>query len=216
MSARPNGLMKKSPALYNKISAPVLTNITLETGGLNTGDVYPTPLPDLFAGTQLTLVGRYRGDASNLSFTLKGQVNGTEQTFVYSGLNFPGRAGGEAFIARLWATRRIGDLLNSIRLNGENTELVDSVVKLSVRYGIITPYTSFLIDEDDILTAQKGGNRAEAAFEQQAQTLSTDKTGSAIRECCADASAGMANAAAPGIPTHCSPPNADHDCRPVR
>lgn len=183
-------------SLYNKISAPVLTNITLETGGLNTGDVYPaTPLPDLFAGTQLTLVGRYRGDASNLSFTLKGQVNGTEQTFVYSGLNFPGRAGGEAFIARLWATRRIGDLLNSIRLNGENKELIDSVVKLSVRYGIITPYTSFLITENDILTAD-GRNRAEAAFQQEAQTLSTDKTGSAAVSA-ADASSGLANAAAP-------------------
>ncbi len=183
-------------SLYNKISAPVLTNITLETGGLNTGDVYPAqPLPDLFAGTQLTLVGRYRGDASNLSFTLKGQVNGKEQTFVYSGLNFPATAGGDSFIARLWATRRIGDLLNSIRLNGENKELIDSVVSLSVRYGIITPYTSFLITENDILTAD-GRDRAQAAFEQEAQTLSTDKTGSAAVSA-ADTSSGMANAAAP-------------------
>ncbi len=182
-------------SLYNKISAPVLTNITLETGGLNTSDVYPAaPLPDLFAGTQLTLVGRYRGDASNLSFTLKGKVNGEDQTFVYSGLNFPARAGGESYIARLWATRRIGDLLNSIRLNGENKELVDSVVSLSVRYGIITPYTSFLITEDDILTAD-GRDRAEAAFEQQAQTLSSEKTGAAAVSA-ADASAGLANAAA--------------------
>ncbi len=180
-------------SLYNKISAPVLTNITLETGGLNTGDVYPAqPLPDLFAGAQLTLVGRYRGDASNLSFTLKGQVNGKDQTFVYSGLNFPARAGGDSFIARLWATRRIGDLLNSIRLNGENKELIDSVVSLSVRYGIITPYTSFLITEDDILSAD-GRDRAQAAFEQEAQTLSTDKTGSAAVSA-ADTSAGMANA----------------------
>ena len=183
-------------SLYNKISAPVLTNITLETGGLNTADVYPTtPLPDLFAGTQLTLVGRYRGDSSNLSFTLKGQVNGKDQTFVYSGLNFPGRAGGDSFIARLWATRRIGDLLNNIRLNGENKELVDSVVTLSVRYGIITPYTSFLITENDILTAD-GQNRAQDAFRQEAQTLSQDKTGSAAVSA-ADASAGMANASAP-------------------
>ncbi len=183
-------------SLYNKISAPVLTNITLETGGLNTDDVYPTtPLPDLFAGTQLTLVGRYRGDASNLSFTLKGQVNGKDQTFVYSGLNFPARAGGDSFIARLWATRRIGDLLNSIRLNGENKELIDSVVSLSLRYGIITPYTSFLITENDILTAD-GQNRAENAFQEQAQTLSQDKTGAAAVSA-ADASAGMANASAP-------------------
>lgn len=182
-------------SLYNKISAPVLTNVTLETGGLNTSDVYPTtPLPDLFAGTQLTLVGRYRGDASNVSFTLKGKVNGEEQTFVYSGLNFAPQAGGESYIARLWATRRIGDLLNSIRLNGENKELVDSVVALSVRYGIITPYTSFLITEDDILS-QAGRDRAEEAFEQQAQELSSSNTGSAAVNA-ADASAGLANAAA--------------------
>lgn len=186
-------------SLYNKISAPVLTNVTLETGGLNTSDVYPTtPLPDLFAGTQLTLVGRYRGDASNLSFTLKGKVNGEDQTFVYSGLNFPSHAGGDSFIARLWATRRIGDLLNTIRLNGENKELIDSVVSLSVRYGIITPYTSFLITENDILTAD-GMNRAQDAFRQEAQTLSTDKTGAAAVNA-ADASAGMANAAAPVAP----------------
>lgn len=192
-------------SLYTKISAPVLTNVTLETGGLNTADVYPTtPLPDLFAGTQLTLVGRYRGDARNLSFTLKGEVNGQPQTFVYSGLNFPSVAGGESFIARLWATRRIGDLLNSIRLNGENKELIDSVVSLSVRYGIITPYTSFLITEDDILS-QAGRDRAEAAFEQQAQTLSTDKTGSAAVSA-ADASAGLANAAAaPVAPAQLQP-----------
>lgn len=182
-------------SLYNKISAPVLTNVTLETGGLNTADVYPTtPLPDLFAGTQLTLVGRYRGDASNVSFTLKGQVNGEEKTFVYSGLNFAPQAGGETFIARLWATRRIGDLLNSIRLNGENKELVDSVVALSVRYGIITPYTSFLITEDDILS-QAGRDRAEAAFEQEAQTLSSQTTGAGAVSA-ADASADLANAAA--------------------
>jgi Ca-activated chloride channel homolog len=183
-------------SLYSKISAPVLTDITLDMGGLNIGDMYPaTPLPDLFAGTQLTLVGRYRGDASDLNFTLRGKVNGLEQTFVYNGFDFPARAGGEAFIARLWATRRIGDLLNSIRLNGENSELVDSVVRLSVRYGIITPYTSFLITEDDILTAD-GRDRAQDEFAQEAQKLSTESTGAGA-VAAADTNADLSNANAP-------------------
>ncbi|MBL8120117.1 MAG: VWA domain-containing protein [Anaerolineae bacterium] len=183
-------------SLYNKISAPVLTNVRLETGDLNLADLYPAlPMPDLFAGTQLTLVGRYRGEAENISFTLRGQVNGQEQTFVYSGLNFPARAGGEPFIARLWATRRIGDLLNTVRLNGENPELVDSIVRLSVRYGIITPYTSFLITEDDILTAG-GLDRAQEAFAQQAQTLSSTTSGSGA-VAAADMNAEMAAANAP-------------------
>jgi Ca-activated chloride channel family protein len=186
-------------SLYSKISAPVLTDVTLDMGSLLTADLYPAqPLPDLFAGTQLTLVGRYRGDAENLSFTLRGQVNGQEQVFVYNGLNFPARAGGEAFIARLWATRRIGDLLNSVRLNGENPELVDSIVRLSVRYGIITPYTSFLIEEDDILSAQ-GMERAEQSFSQEAQMLSGVVSG-ADAVAAADAANAFSNAAAPAAP----------------
>jgi Ca-activated chloride channel homolog len=186
-------------SLYNKISAPVLTNVTLDTGSLLTQDMYPAqPLPDLFAGTQLTLVGRYRGDASNLTFTIKGQVNGQAQTFVYSGLSFPAHAGGEPFIARLWATRRIGDLLNSIRLNGQNKELVDSVVQLSVRYGIITPYTSFLIQENDILTGQ-GMEEAQQQFAQEAQALSTTTSGAGAVSA-ADAASGFANANAPMAP----------------
>jgi Ca-activated chloride channel family protein len=182
-------------SLYNKISAPVLTDVTLDTSTLLTEDVYPgQPLPDLFAGTQLTLVGRYRGDASNLTFTLKGKVNGQEQTFVYSGLNFPAHAGGEPFIARLWATRRIGDLLNAVRLNGDNKELIDSIVHLSVRYGIITPYTSFLIQENDILSAQ-GMEEAQQQAVQAAQQLSAPSGAGAVNA--ADAAASLANANAP-------------------
>ncbi len=148
-------------SLYSRISAPVLTDVTLTVNGLTMDQMYPTaPLPDLFAGQQLTIVGRYRGSLENAVVTLSGSVNGQPQTFVYDGIDFRGRAGGEPFIARLWATRRIGDLMTTIRLNGENAELVDSIISLSVRYGIITPYTSFLIEEDDILSAQA---REEAA-----------------------------------------------------
>jgi len=158
--------------------------------------MYPAvPLPDLFAGSQITLVGRYRGDADDTSITLRGEVNGEPQSFTYSSLDFPERAGGEPFIARLWATRRIGDLLQSIRLNGENPEIVESIVDLSVRYGIITPYTSFLIDENDILS-QQGRDRAAADFEEQAQTLSSEASG-ARAVTAADDFAGFAAAEAP-------------------
>ncbi|MBC7811225.1 MAG: VWA domain-containing protein, partial [Burkholderiales bacterium] len=161
-------------SLYNKINAPVLTDIEIDFGDLMVEDMYPAvPLPDLFAGSQITLVGRYRGDADDTSITLRGEVNGEPQSFTYSSLDFPERAGGEPFIARLWATRRIGDLLQSIRLNGENPEIVESIVDLSVRYGIITPYTSFLIDENDILS-QQGRADAAANFEQEAQTLASE------------------------------------------
>jgi Ca-activated chloride channel family protein len=181
-------------SLYNKISSPVLTDVELDIEGVTVDSVYPTgALPDLFAGTQLTVVGRYRGAADDLTITLSGKVNGETQTFIYDGLSFRERAGGESFIARLWATRRIGDLLNTIRLNGENPELVNSIVNLSVRYGIITPYTSFLIDENDILT-QSGREEAASSLNSRAvggATTGADAVGRA------DAFAGMAAAEAP-------------------
>ncbi len=162
--------------LYAKISAPVLTNVELDVEGVMVEELYPSePLPDLFAGTQLILVGRYRDSAEDVTIRLSGEVNGERQTFVYEGLRFPANAGGgsgtdaEVFIPRLWATRRIGALLNQIRLQGENPELVDSVVRLSLRYGIITPYTSFLIQEEDIFSQagrRQAGEEAATAMDQ--------------------------------------------------
>ncbi len=91
-------------------------------------DVYPgEPLPDLFAGSQLVIVGRYRDSAEGVSIRLSGEVSGERQSFSYEGLDFPANAGGgsgtdaEVFIPRLWATRRIGALLDEIRLRGRTT-----------------------------------------------------------------------------------------------
>ncbi len=144
-------------ALYSKISAPILASPRLEAdGNVILEDTYPTlPLPDLFAGTQLIVTGRYRG-AGTVTVTLRGDVDGTPRSFTYTALRFPENAGGEAFVARLWATRKIGALLNTIRLRGETRELVESVRSLSVRYGIITPYTSYLIQEDDFARSEPG------------------------------------------------------------
>ena len=193
-------------SLYNKINAPVLTDVELEIDDVVIEMQYPKQLTDLFAGEQITLVGRYRGSSDDLQITLRGEVNGESQTFVYDALDFPETAGGEAFIAKLWATRRIGDLLNNIRLNGESEELVDSVVSLSIRYGIITPYTSFLIEEDDILS-QQGRARAEDSFEEEAAELADDFTGESAVDA-AVTSGSLANANVPLQSTLPAPPPA--------
>jgi Ca-activated chloride channel family protein len=111
--------------------------------------VYPQPLPDLFAGSQLVVVGRYRGEGT-ATLGLSGAVNGEEQTFSYGGQVFPAESRGMDFLPRLWATRKIGYLLNQIRLYGTEQELVDEIVDLSLRYGVMTPYTSFLVEEEEV------------------------------------------------------------------
>jgi Ca-activated chloride channel homolog len=133
---------------FSKIKEPVLANPTLKfTGGIRATKLYPSPLPDLFKGEQLVLVGRYsgKGDAAVI---VEGTVNGTARKFTYE-VNFPAEASECEFIPRLWATRRVGYLLDEVRLHGENAELRDEVTELARKYSIVTPYTAYLILEDE-------------------------------------------------------------------
>jgi Ca-activated chloride channel family protein len=130
---------------FEKVSLPVLTDIHLDFADTVVFDVYPDPLPDLFAGGQLILVGRYRSSGVE-TVVLRGEVDGREQTFRYPEQRFRS-TGGEDFLPRLWATRKIGALLNQVRLQGPDEETVDQIVRLSIRYGIVTPYTSYLVTE---------------------------------------------------------------------
>ncbi len=159
---------------YRKISMPLLSNLELQLEGVVVDDLYPYPLPDLFAGTQLLVAGRYRG-AGRAQITLQGTVNGMLRTFSYPAIRLPSQ-GGHDFIPRLWATRKIGYLIKEIRLHGENRELLDEIISLSVRYGIMTPYTSFLVDErQDILT--DSGREHLAAGSKLAVPMSMPVTG---------------------------------------
>ncbi len=133
---------------FSKIKEPVLANPTLRfTGDIRTTRLYPSTLPDLFKGEQLVLAGRYsgKGDAAVI---VEGTVNGTAKKFTYE-VSFPDEGAANEFIPRLWATRRVGYLLDEIRLHGENAELRDEVTELARNYSIVTPYTAYLILEDE-------------------------------------------------------------------
>ncbi|MHB1357821.1 MAG: VIT domain-containing protein [Anaerolineae bacterium] len=140
-------------ALYEKIGQPLLTDVSLVFSGAVVNALYPYPLPDLYVGSQLSVVGRYQGGGT-VNITLKGMLNGRAVSYTISQQSLA-TSGGEELLPRLWATRKVGYLLTQIRLHGADSELVDEVVDLAIRYGIITPYTSFLIDEtEDVLTPQ--------------------------------------------------------------
>jgi len=133
-------------SLFTKISSPVLSELQLDFSGIPVYDLFPQQLPDLFQGSQLSLFGRYR-DAGSAVITLSGSRRDTTLSFGLQA-TFPEEDDAYPFVARLWAVRKIGWLLDQIRLHGESPELVDEIVRLSKKYAIITPYTSFLIRED--------------------------------------------------------------------
>jgi Ca-activated chloride channel family protein len=147
----------KASALSSKVSHPVLTNLKLTAGdAARLSEVYPPQLPDLFHGGQLVVLGRFAGQGP-VSVRLTGTVGGETREYTYE--MTPAARGGEdrEFVEHLWARRKVGYLLDQIRLNGEKKELLDEVTALAKRYGIATPYTSYLIVPDAPMPVAAGG-----------------------------------------------------------
>jgi Ca-activated chloride channel family protein len=155
----------KVSGLYAKISNPVLTNLKLTaTNDIRLNEVYPTELPDLFHGNQLVVLGRYSGKGP-AAIRLTGQVGKETKEFVYE-LTFADKTGDEReFVEHLWARRKVGYMLDQIRANGEKPELVTEVVALAKKYGITTPYTSYLVVPDSAVPVVRSTpRRPDVAF----------------------------------------------------
>jgi Ca-activated chloride channel homolog len=154
---RPNeNIEDRVSKLYNRIESPVLTGVRLQFvfDAIKTAEgdpinrIYPKDSFDLFAGEQLVVVGRYRKPG-----TAKVVVQGSMGEFMLK-FTFPATLvekstdDGFAFIEKLWAVRRVGEILDQLDLSGHNSELVKELVDLATQHGILTPYTSFMADEN--------------------------------------------------------------------
>ncbi|MDJ0522369.1 MAG: VIT domain-containing protein [Planctomycetota bacterium] len=137
---------------FRKVDQPALTEVKLELGsGIH--DVYPKRLPDLFAGGQVVVFGRYK-QAGDRTVLLRGKLGKREIVYEHNtNLTEKDQAG---YLPRLWAFRKVAYLLDEIRLHGENKELVDEVVKLATRHGIVTPYTAGLVVEESEMQGRGG------------------------------------------------------------
>ena len=152
----------KVSSFFSRVSSPVLSDLDLDFGALLTDFTYPRKLTDLFRGMQMTVVGRYRNtnDLQNITLRLTGKTGKQVRTFNYTNLNFPVRSDENSFLPRLWASRRVGWLLEQIRANGETKEVKDEVVDLGTRYGLVTPYTSYLATDGSMANVRRNAPMA--------------------------------------------------------
>ena len=134
-------------AFWAKNASPVLTDPQIDFGRLQVSEVYPQSLPDIFQGQRITLIGRYR-EASDGRIILSGNDGRRIERFSYP-VTLDRRQRDNEFIAALWANRKVSHLMTQIRFNGENPELVETIKQLGEAYGIITPYTSYLVTEQE-------------------------------------------------------------------
>jgi len=134
--------------LVRKVQHPVLADLTIDDSPVDLLEVYPEQLPDLFAGEELVVFGRYsavRRDRTGRLIVMGRRDNRTER--FAAEVTFPEHAGGNDFIPQLWAARKIGFLSQAIRLNGPNPELIEEIRETALKYGLLSEYTSYLVQE---------------------------------------------------------------------
>lgn len=144
--------------LYDRIAYPILTDVALDFGDADAHDLYPIEIPDLFAGHQVVLAGRFRNHIES-EIRMTGTTNSESRVYsLQEDFSLASTSDGNDFLPQLWATRKIGFLVDQIRRNGEDPELRDEVMHLGLRYGLVTPYTSYLaVDDSEFVNPGWGG-----------------------------------------------------------
>lgn len=138
--------------LVAKLRRPALVNLRIVQSPVEFRTLSPATLPDLFYGEELVVFGRYHGSGRG-QVIIEGERNGRRERFSAQA-DFASVRSANEFIPKLWASRRIGDLTRQIRLEGGNTALIQEVRDLGLRYGILTEYTSYLVQEPNQLATR--------------------------------------------------------------
>ncbi|MEX0876389.1 MAG: VIT and VWA domain-containing protein [Phycisphaerales bacterium] len=180
--------------VFDKLDGPVMINpefsvhaVDPSQGGPELTLVEPRELGDIFSGSRVVVLGRYDdmpdggmifGVGPKVFFCGTGmtpeQIKGMNRPQLKAIVSADDASPANAFVARLWAQKRINTLINEIRLAGAggtepNKELVDEIVRLSLEHGVMTEYTAFLADETMGLEVAA----APAARDQARQGIST-------------------------------------------
>ncbi len=141
--------------LAAKIQHPVLTDLRLSGGPIELDEVYPVRIPDVFAGEELVLFGRFGGDGQS-QLTVSGEREGRLLDFSTEAI-FPETSEANAYIPRLWASRKLGHLERQVWTEGMSEELTEQIRDVALRYGLPSRFTSYLVQEPDFVALDAGG-----------------------------------------------------------
>ena len=196
---RPNESVERAVSVVaSRLTSPVATDLRVRVEGARLSRMHPAGPYDLFAGQDLVVLARYEGSGTILVRFEGESANGPVSWTTEAEL--PERDRDNAFVARLWATQRVGYLSAERRRNGSSSEIDDEIRTLGERYGIPTELTSYLVlepgmvanrDRGDLMRRGVAGGTSVAP---RAQAFEEAKAASAMRDV---QSLQQANAAAP-------------------
>ena len=163
--------------LFERIATPVLTGVEIEFDGGGVSGLAPERITGIFAGTQVLLAGRYDSPGA-ATIIVRGETAAGPESFRYD-VSFPERAYGDPTVAQVWAQQRIADLLTELRLEGARDSLIAEIVEIATRFGIVTPFTSFLAEEPELAFDQEEAQDDVASDAAAAPASGQDAVGAA-------------------------------------
>jgi Ca-activated chloride channel family protein len=129
----------------SRLTSPLVTDVRVRADGVRLLKMHPSGPVDIFAGEDLVLLARYDG-SGNATIRFEGQTTSGPVSWA-SRVYFPERSRENPFVARLWATQRVGYLSAEKRKNGGSREIDDEIRDLGDRFGIPTEFSSYLVVE---------------------------------------------------------------------
>jgi Ca-activated chloride channel family protein len=155
---RPDESVERSVALVaSRLVDPVLTDVRVRaTGSVTLNRMLPAAGADIFAGQDLVVFARYRGDGP-ATIIVEGRQNGRAVQWT-TNVTLPENSRENPFVARLWAAQRIGFLSAERRRNGGSPELDNEIRTLGERFSIPTEFTSYFVKEPGMQMASAGGS----------------------------------------------------------
>jgi len=152
---------------HERVQSPLLTDISIDWGGLAVNSVYPARIPDLFAAKPLVISGRYSSPGPGV-IRLRGKMGGRDFTREIR-VNLPASQPDNGMLATLWARRRVEDLMSQdfagLQRGAMSDDLKQQITKLGIEYRIMTPFTSFVAVEEKVITDGGEPRRVEVPVE---------------------------------------------------
>lgn len=140
--------------VLTKLARPALTDLRIVSAPVTLIDRAPGVLPDLYFGEELIMLARYRGHGSG-PVVIEGRRGDRRERYTIQG-SFPERQDAHDYVPALWAGRRIGELSRQLRLEGQSPSIVAEIRSLGLRYGILTEYTAYLVQEPTPVVTRGG------------------------------------------------------------
>ncbi|CAB5079420.1 hypothetical protein D3OALGA1CA_1604 [Olavius algarvensis associated proteobacterium Delta 3] len=145
--SRADSFQRQAKAFRRKLMRPVATDLQLTIDGVRSYDMEPRSVPNLYHGSPVRIYGRYAGDGE-ANVTLTATIQGREIS-QSAALVFPKSDPDNPEIERMWAWKRIDQLLKTADRNGSRDPVLAEVIRLGETYSIVSEYTSFLVLEND-------------------------------------------------------------------